>query len=193
MNLFNSERVKDFFTLLSSFGRSVESRYSAQYESCEKQVFVKRALKPLCGYYKIVRKDGFGNLYWQYICVVRIEYALHWRDQIHVYYLDASKMLKNKKEYGLGCGNFLDRFNFSHNDVLNLEGQKISKEEYHMVRELFKINLPEKQYKFKAYLIKKGSVENTSVTVSAKLRSEAWKKAKEYKTDTLVITNELIK
>ena len=111
--LFKPKDVKRFFNALSKQNRF--SNKNRPNQQCDQTVFVRRTLNKWFSskFYKLIREDCLGVLNYQYIYISNISFRLGWGTEIIVYYINASKSFKDKKDYGIGLGDILNSMKIS--------------------------------------------------------------------------------
>lgn len=182
MLLFNQEKVKKFFNILSE-----QSRHSLElYEGkCGKEVFTRRALSKLSGKFVKIFDSELGVT--RYIYISSIKYSLRYNDDLRVNLVDYSK-LQDKVTSEI----------WTHNEILYCEGIFCDGEEHKKLQELFEINLPERTFRFEVYDFDKfdeslSEEENmveikTHFDIKAMTIAEAFNKKKDF--DKLAITSD---
>jgi len=143
--LFELKSVKKFYSVLNYLCHGCEKRIKTvkdKYGRCEQEVFIRRYCKNFEGrYFKWAANEPTGEIkrvgdgysdyekvyakYNKYIFISRIIHALNYGDGITVYYFDAAKPIE------------LQEIILTHNQVLRLEAEKITKGDYNKVLELF--------------------------------------------------------
>jgi hypothetical protein len=185
--LFDSEKVKKFFDILSRLNRHQEERYKGydknnpNFTPCEKEVFVKRTIKKWYSgkYFVWYRKSEQTGVYYKcFVSVSNIMFYLGYGDEIEVYYYDYSSP-----------ANIWNTLKLSHNDIIDLEGEHSNGVIHNELLKIFVLDIPEKEYTFKAYdwnkypkRKKKGWTDKdvyksmeTTISFKAKTRSDAYK------------------
>ena len=150
--LFNHKDVRKFFDILERLGRGTEKRYKGfdklnpDYSPCEKEVFVKRTIsKWFKGKHLIYfSKEKYGEYIKQYLYITKVSYYLGWGEEIEVGVLDYSRPydIFNSKKVGF-------------NTLIGTEGiwceDENSQEDHYTLMNLTILNLPKKEFVFKAY------------------------------------------
>lgn len=187
--------MKRFFDKLGKQGREQNKRYigwdklNPNLAFCEKKVFVKRLRNKLIPS-KYVKLYDIENNVVKYICITNISYYLGYREELEVSYLD----------YG-NSGEGIQRKKIGWNDLLRFEGEWLDGKEHNKVLDIFKLNLPEKTYRFLAYdwekypkRVRKGTDPRekikTFVDVVAITEEDAWNKSRKLSVGKLMITEE---
>lgn len=189
--LFNPEKVKKFFKILSRLGRSVEKRYKGYIykdsSPCERQVFVNRTLNkwfnnPHLILYRTSEQTGVE--YKQYITILNISYKLSWGVEIDVMIYDYTKPY-----------DIYEHLTISHNTALSLEGKWCKNGNlHHKLIKMAILDIPEKEFVFKAYDWNKypkrrkknqtdediNKLMETTISVKVKTVKEAYKKKQEF-------------
>lgn len=188
--LFNPEDIKRWFDALDQYDTHVDSKYANQRSA--REVFIHRTLnKWFAGkYFKIIREDSVGLLSYQFITVVNIKLVLDWSIcKINVNYIDAAKpFIKNKYRSAFTINVFNDEI-LGYNDVSDLEGFEIKREEWEKVRKIFIPELPLRTFIFDAW--DKKTFKKTTHQVEAYTHKQAYNKTRNI-VDSPVVIGELI-
>lgn len=181
MKLFTVAQVKKFFAVLDRMGREVCKRYGDDnFSPCEKEVFVRRTVnKWLKGKYVILyaTSEQLNVEYKRYIHIGHVGFVLGWGTEIYANVFDYSRPV-----------DIFNTLKFSHNDALDLEGEWIEDptEYHHALLKLTMLNLPEREFVFKAYDMSKFSNKRnkkeyleTTVSVMAMTEKEAYRRKNE--------------
>jgi hypothetical protein len=179
--LFTVEQVKKFFNILDRMGREVCKRYGdGNFAPCEKEVFVRRTLnKWLRGKYVILyaTSEQTNVEYKRYLSISNVRFALGWGNEVSVLIFDYARP-----------ADLFDSLTFGHNDALDLEGEWIEDPTnyHHALAKMTMLNIPEKEYVFKAYDTTKFSKKRnkkeyleTTVSVNAMTEKEAYRRKNE--------------
>lgn len=200
--LFDTQKVKKFFDILAKLGRVIEERYDG---SCEREIFVNRTINKWFKnkyfiWYK--KSEQTGEYFRCYISIFNIKYALTYGIDLELNYYDYTKPM-----------DVWNSIKLSHNDVINLEGEYCKTPKVHQkLLELTMINIPEKEYFFKAYdwnkypkRKKKNQTDNdiyklmeTQISFKATTRAKAYNLKKEFeknrtKDSKMIIFPDIIK
>lgn len=149
--LFTSEQIKKFTDILWKLNRGTCNWYkgynknSPDYIPCQHEVFINRSInKWFAGRYLVwyFHEENSPNVVKKYIYITRIYYSYSWdTDKITIYYLDYSHVEKGIQQLYL-----------THNEMLDLEGEWCENGDKHnMVYEMFKLDIPEREFVFKAF------------------------------------------
>lgn len=163
MKLFNDEKIDKFFKLLSTKGRMISKLYSVEGNSkCEKEVFVRRALKHLEGktiilYHTNCILDYLTYSTWdsecwslenkhpivckRYISVNNISYYLGHGEDLEIGIYDWNSYPSGFKNLKLNSGK-----------IKSLEGIFTEDKSFiETIKSLSDLDLPEQEFTFKAY------------------------------------------
>ena len=183
--LFEQPKVTKFFDILHRLDRASDDKYDGR---CAKEIFVRRTVakwlkgKKLIWYKKSEQTDLFYSCY---ISITNISYGLGWSDDLKVFYYDYSKPVDIWNELIL-----------KHNEIISFEGSWDDSKHNELLK-LFYLNLPEKEFKFKAYDLNKKTNENTFThIVKAKTLELAYQiinnTMEEYGSKNIMITKNLV-
>jgi hypothetical protein len=183
MKLFTVEQVKKFFAILDRMGREVCKRYSDDnFAPCEKEVFVRRTVnKWFRGKYIVYYATSAQTSaeYKRYLYISNVRFVLGWGTALSVGIIDYARPV-----------DVFESMTLSHNDVLDLEGEWVEDKDldnyHHALLKMTTLNIPEREFVFKAYDMSKFSNKRnkkeyleTTVSVNAMTEKEAYRRKNE--------------
>lgn len=176
--LFNQEKVRKFFDILSKLGRAKSDLYGGE---CERAVFVRRTIsEKFSGKYLILYTDTGIK---RYLLISNIRFGYGYGDDLKVSLFDYSNLNNPYSEVSV-----------SYNDAIGFEGEWCKDSSKHdlLVELCTMVDVPSKKYYFEGFDFtkypkrkKKGQTEEDiknlmrfDFVVEAKTRNEAYEKAK---------------